>query len=63
VRAGRIERVEKGPFVMRRLALRHPREPRVLGAVLALAAAPGWHDLFAPLPARRGEVSTAISRC
>jgi hypothetical protein len=55
VRAGRVESVEKGPFVMRgwRFAIRasedswrkHWRNP----------PPPGWHDLFALL--RRGEVA------
>jgi len=55
VRAGRIEAVEKGPFVMRawRFAIRAKREhwERHWQA----PPAPGWHDLFALL--RRGEVA------
>ena len=52
VRAGRIEKVEKGPFVMRswRFAIRASRECWEQ----FWRSAPGWHDLFALL--RRGEV-------
>ena len=54
VRAGRIERVEKGPFVMRswRFAIR--ASAQCWGEFLRSPPAPGWHDLFALL--RRGEV-------
>ena len=54
VRAGKIEGVEKGPFVMRSwaFAIRAKREcwERFLGK----NPEPGWHDLFALL--RRGDV-------
>ena len=54
VRAGRIEKVEKGPFVMRswRFAIRASRE--CWEQFWRSPPAPGWHDLFALL--RRGEV-------
>ena len=54
VRAGRIESVEKGPFVMRswRFAIRARREH--WEKFWQQPPAPGWHDLFALL--RRGEV-------
>ena len=57
VRAGRIERVEKGPFVMRswRFAIR--ASAQCWGEFLRSPPAPGWHDLFALL--RRGEVKFA----
>jgi hypothetical protein len=55
VRAGRIESVETGPFVMRswRFAIRAPRE--CWEKFWASVPAPGWHDLFALL--RRGELA------
>jgi hypothetical protein len=55
VRAGRIEKVEKGPFVMRawRFALRAKQEH--WDRFWQNPPAPGWHDLFALL--RRGEVA------
>jgi len=54
VRAGRIEQVEKGPFVMRswRFAIRASRE--CWEQFWRSPPAAGWHDLFALL--RRGEV-------
>jgi hypothetical protein len=54
VRAGRIESVEKGPFVMRawRFAIRAKKEH--WEKFWQQPPAPGWHDLFALL--RRGEV-------
>lgn len=55
VREGRIEKIEKGPFVQRswRFAIRAKQEhwERFWQKV----PAPGWHDLFALL--RRGNVS------
>ena len=53
VRAGRIDRVEKGPFVMRswRFAVRASAE--CWERFWRSPPAPGWHDLFALL--RRGE--------
>jgi hypothetical protein len=55
VRAGRVEAVEKGPFVMRpwRFAIRATRE--CWAKFWEKIPAPGWHDLFALL--RRGEVA------
>ena len=55
VRAGRIEKVEKGPFVMRswRFAFRARREHWEL--FWQSPPPPGWHDLFALL--RRGDVA------
>ena len=54
VRAGRVEKVEKGPFVMRtwRFAIRAKRE--CWDEFLRSPPKPGWHDLFALL--RRGDV-------
>ncbi len=54
VRGGRIERVEKGPFVMRAwsFAIRAKRE--CWDEFLRAPPKPGWHDLFALL--RRGDV-------
>jgi hypothetical protein len=54
VRAGLIERVEKGPLVMRtwRFAIRASEE--CWREFWRSPPAPGWHDLFALL--RRGEV-------
>ena len=54
VRAGRIERVDKGPFVQRawRFAIRASRES--WEKFWQQPPAPGWHDLFALL--RRGDV-------
>jgi hypothetical protein len=55
VRAGRVEAVEKGPFVMRawRFALRASRES--WEKHWRNPPEPGWHDLFALL--RRGDVA------
>jgi hypothetical protein len=55
VRAGRIERVERGPFVMRswRFAIRAAED--AWRRFWQQPPAPGWHDLFALL--RRGEVA------
>jgi hypothetical protein len=54
VRAGRIENVERGPFVMRswRFAIRAKQEH--WEKFWQRPPAPGWHDLFALL--RRGDV-------
>ena len=54
VRGGRIERVEKGPLVMRawRFAIRAKRE--CWDEFWRSPPKPGWHDLFALL--RRGDV-------
>jgi len=54
VRAGLIERVEKGPFAMRswRFAIRASEQ--CWAQFWRSPPAPGWHDLFALL--RRGEV-------
>ena len=54
VRAGRIEKVEKGPFVMRTwsFAIRAKRE--CWEQFFRSPPVPGWHDLFALL--RRGDV-------
>ena len=54
VRGGRVERVEKGPFVMRpwRFAIRARKE--CWDKFWMQPPPPGWHDLFALL--RRGEV-------
>ena len=54
VRAGLIERVEKGPFAMRswRFAIRASEQ--CWTQFWCSPPAPGWHDLFALL--RRGEV-------
>ena len=53
VRAGVMERVEKGPFTMRswRFAIRAPRE--CWERYWQRVPEPGWHDLFALL--RRGD--------
>jgi hypothetical protein len=55
VRAGRVESLERGPFVMRswRFAIRARRE--AWERFWQQPPAPGWHDLFALL--RRGEVA------
>jgi hypothetical protein len=55
VRAGRIEQVERGPFVMRpwRFAIRASEAH--WQKFWQRPPAPGWHDLFALL--RRGEVA------
>ena len=55
VRAGRIEPVSKGPFVMRswRFAIRAKAE--CWEKFWRKVPAPGWHDLFALL--RRGDVA------
>jgi hypothetical protein len=55
VRAGRIEALERGPFVMRswRFAIRAKRE--CWQKFWQAPPPPGWHDLFALL--RRGEVA------
>ena len=54
VRAGRIDKVEQGPFVMRswRFAIRARQE--CWDKHWMRPPPPGWHDLFALL--RRGEV-------
>jgi hypothetical protein len=54
VREGRVEKVEKGPFVMRawRFAIRARQES--WEKFWMQPPPPGWHDLFALL--RRGEV-------
>jgi len=54
VRDGRIEKVERGPFVMRswRFAIRAKAEH--WDKFWQAPPAPGWHDLFALL--RRGDV-------
>ena len=54
VRDGRIDRVERGPFVMRtwRFAIRAKKEH--WEKFWQQPPAPGWHDLFALL--RRGDV-------
>jgi hypothetical protein len=54
VRDGRLDKVEKGPFVMRswRFAIRARRES--WEKFWQTTPAPGWHDLFGLL--RRGEV-------
>ena len=54
VRAGRIEKLEHGPFVMRpwRFAIRARKDHWEM--FWQQPPAPGWHDLFALL--RRGEV-------
>jgi len=55
VAEGKIESVEKGPFVMRtwRFAIRASRE--CWEKFWQKTPAPGWHDLFALL--RRGDVA------
>lgn len=55
VRGGLIDRVERGPFVMRswRFAIRASEE--CWAQFLRSPPAPGWHDLFALL--RRGDVT------
>jgi hypothetical protein len=55
VRAGRIDKVERGPLVMRswRFAIRASEE--CWSQFLRSLPAPGWHDLFALL--RRGDVT------
>ncbi|MFN2644063.1 MAG: hypothetical protein ABR570_03655 [Burkholderiales bacterium] len=55
VRAGRIESVERGPFVMRswRFAIR--ASEACWSQFFRSPPAPGWHDLFALL--RRGDVT------
>jgi hypothetical protein len=55
VRAGRIEKLEKGPFVMRpwRFAIRARRE--CWEKFWRNPPEPGWHELFALL--RRGDVA------
>jgi hypothetical protein len=55
VREGRIEKVEKGPFVQRtwRFAIRAGRES--WDKFWQKPPAPGWHDLFGLL--RRGDVA------
>ena len=54
VRAGRIESVDKGPFVMRswRFAIRASED--CWARFWEPTPAPGWHDLYALL--RRGDV-------
>jgi hypothetical protein len=55
VAAGRIEKIERGPRVMRawRFAIRAPRQH--WEKFWRQPPPPGWHDLFALL--RRGEVA------
>ena len=55
VRAGRVEPVARGPFVMRawRFAIRARRE--CWENFWQKVQAPGWHDLFALL--RRGDIA------
>ena len=55
VREGKIEKVEKGPFVQRtwRFAIRAKRE--AWEKFWQKLPAPGWHDLFGLL--RRGDVA------
>lgn len=55
VRDGKIEKVEKGPFVQRswRFAIRASRDS--WEKFWQKTPAPGWHDLFALL--RRGDVA------
>jgi len=55
VHEGRIEKVEKGPFVQRawRFAIRAKRE--AWEKFWQKTPAPGWHDLFGLL--RRGDVA------
>jgi hypothetical protein len=55
VRAGRIESVERGPFIMRswRFAIRAKKAH--WEKFWQSPPAPGWHDLFALL--RRGDVA------
>ena len=54
IRSGKVENVEKGPFVMRpwRFAIRASRES--WEKFWRSPPPPGWHDLFALL--RRGDV-------
>jgi len=55
VQEGRIEKVERGPFVQRtwRFAIRAKRE--AWEKFWQKTPAPGWHDLFGLL--RRGEIA------
>ena len=54
VRAGRIERVEKGPLVMRAWAFAIRASAECWERFWRKEPEPGWHDLFALL--RRGDV-------
>ena len=54
VRAGKIESVEKGPFVMRPWAFAIRAKRECWERFLRKTPQPGWHDLFALL--RRGDV-------
>ena len=54
VRAGRIEKVERGPFVMRTWSFAIRAKQECWGEFFRSPPAPGWHDLFALL--RRGDV-------
>jgi hypothetical protein len=54
IRAGRIESVERGPFVMRPWAFAIRAKRECWEQFLRKTPEPGWHDLFALL--RRGDV-------
>ena len=54
VRNGMIEKVEKGPFVMRSSAFAIRAKRECWERFLRKPPEPGWHDLFALL--RRGDV-------
>ena len=54
VRAGRIEKVERGPFVMRAWSFAIRAKRASWEQFFRSPPSPGWHDLFALL--RRGEV-------
>ena len=54
VRAGKVESVEKGPFVMRSWAFAIRAQRECWERFLRKTPEPGWHDLFALL--RRGDV-------
>ena len=54
VRAGKVEKVEKGPFVMRSWAFAIRARRECWQEFWRSPPAPGWHDLFALL--RRGDV-------
>jgi hypothetical protein len=55
VRAGRIERIERGPFVMRSWCFAIRASEECWSQFFRSPPAPGWHDLFALL--RRGDVT------
>jgi hypothetical protein len=55
VRGGKIDRVERGPFVMRSWAFAIRAKRDCWEQFWRSPPAPGWHDLFALL--RRGDVS------